>query len=398
VTQPVTRLSLRGRRVLWLTLAAGTLIRLIVAVVADTDTVDFDSFAIVRTVLREEDPLDFYTLVDDRRWPYPPGYLPVVALFAGIASATGIDFLHLLRAGPILADVGIVLLVQHLLGMRGAAESTRLAAAAAVALGPVFIGVAGYQGQIDSVAILPALAAFVVWQRDDLNRGLFAGLLIGVGASVKTVPLLLLLALLPSVRSLREAATLAGAAIAVPLAMFVPFLLTDAGAVWDHLSYRGFPGWGGLSLVVQPEFPLSWMAGHDYVPNAASDFLLDDGRIVIVLGLFLAAALLARYRPEPLDAAVIVWLAVWLFGVNFFIQYLVWGLPFLLARGELRAAVAIQAVATPALLLFYIEPDTDWVVWALYVAPMLALFALWAALLARRVRGYAAAMPRARTT
>lgn len=377
-------------------IGAGLLARLIVAALAGTDTDDLHSFDIVRTAVRE-DPLHLYEDVPDLRWPYPPGYLPVVAAFAGIASATGIDFLHLLRLGPIAADVGIALLVQHLLGMRGADERTRLAGAALVMLGPVFFGVSAYQGQIDSVAILPALAAFVVWQRGGPSRALGAGLLIGLGGSVKTVPLLMLLALAPSVRSPRELVTLVTAAAAVPLAMLAPFLAVDPGAVYDHLTYRGFPGLGGLSLVVQPDYVLFWQAGHAAPSGAGTDFLLDYGGVVAAAGLIAAAAVLARFRPEPLDAAVIVWFAVWLLGVNFFIQYLVWGLPFLLARGELRRALAIQLLAAPALLLLYVDVSEEWLLWALYTTPMIALWAFVAVLLARRLRGYAAAMPKAKT-
>jgi hypothetical protein len=373
-------------------IAAGTLARLLVAVLADTNTEDIESFAIVRDALRE-DPLHLYSDVPDLRWPYPPGYLPVVAAFAAIDSALGLEFRNLLRLGPTVADVGIALLVQHLLALRGATERTRLAGAGAVMVGPVFLGVAGYQGQIDAVAILPALAAFVVWQRGGPSRALAAGLLIGLGGSVKTVPLLLVLALLPSIRSPREAVTLLTAAAAVPLALLAPFLVVDPEAVWNHLTYRGFPGLGGLSLLVQPDLPLFWQAGHDYAPNAATDLLLDGGGVVVALGLIATAALLARFRPEPLDAAVLLWLAVWLVGVNFFVQYLIWGLPFLLARGELRAAAAIQLIAGPALLLLYLDVTSEALIWTLYTLPMVALWVLWALLFAGRVRRYAAAMP-----
>ena len=254
---------------------------------------------------------------------------------------------------------------------------------------------AGYQGQIDAVAILPALAAFVVWQRGGPNRALAAGLLIGLGGSVKSVPLLLALALLPSVRNPREAITLLGAAAAVPLALLAPFLAVSPEAVWNHLTYRGFPGLGGLSLLVQPDLPLFWQAGHDYAPNAATDALIDGGGVVVAIGLIAAAALLARFRPEPLDAAVLLWLVVWLAGVNFFIQYLVWGLPFLLARGELRAAAAIQLLAGPALLVLYLDATGEALIWTVYTGPMIALWVLWALLLGARVRRYAAAMPKA---
>lgn len=389
-----TRLSLRSRRTLWLLIGAGLIARLIVAAVTNTGTEDLESFEIVRTALRE-DPLGFYGDVPDLRWPYPPGYLPFAAAMAGLDSLTGLDYLHLIRLGPIAADVGIALLVQHLLGTRGASERTRLAGAALVMLGPVFFGVSAYQGQLDSAAILAALAGFALWERGGESRALTAGLLIGLGGSMKTVPLLMLVALAPSVRDRRELVTLVAAAAAVPLVMLAPFLVVDARAVYDHLTYRGFPGLGGLSLVVQPDYPLFWQAGHAHPSNSATDLLSDAGGFVAAAGLAAAAAVIVRFRPEPLDAAVLIWFAVWLFGVNFFVQYLVWGLPFMLARGELRSAAAIQALAGPAALLLYLDRSEEWLIWSAYTIPILALWALVLVLLVRKVRGYAAAMQRA---
>jgi hypothetical protein len=396
VTGQGTRLSLRSRRTLWLLIGAGLVARLVVAAVTATGTEDLESFEIVRTALRE-DALHFYSDVPELRWPYPPGYLPFAAAMAGLDSLTGLDYLHLVRLGPIAADAGIALLVQHLLGTRGASERTRLAGAALVMLGPVFVGVSSYQGQLDSAAILPALAAFAVWERGGGQRALHAGLLIGLGGSMKTVPLLMVLALAPFARDRREAVTLMAAAAAVPLLMLVPFLAVDARAVYDHLTYRGFPGLGGLSLVVQPDYPLFWQSGHGLPSNAGTDLLADAGGFVAAAGVAAAAAVILRLRPDPLDAAVILWFAVWLFGVNFFVQYLVWGLPFMLARGDLRSAAAVQALAGPALLLLYLDRSEEWLVWSVYTVPMLALWGLVLVLLVRKVRGYAAAMQRAGT-
>ncbi|HEX8066656.1 MAG TPA: glycosyltransferase 87 family protein [Thermoleophilaceae bacterium] len=395
---PGTALSLRGRRLLWAIVGAGTLVRLAIAFATDTSFIDLESFAIVRDAL-DRAPLDLYSNVEGTRWPYPPGYLPVVAGLDALASATTIDFLHLVRVVPSLADAGLAVIVQHLLGRRGASERARLAAAGAVALGPVFVGVAAYQGQIDSVAILPALAAFAVWERGGPRRALAAGLLIGAGGAVKTVPLLMLVALAPSARSRREATGLAAAALAVPLAALAPFLAGGAGDVLDHFRYRGFPGLGGLSLVVQPDLPLYWLAGHDYDPNAATRALLDAGGAIVAVALAATAAAVARLRPHPVDAAILLWLAVWLLGLNFFLQYLVWGLPFLLARGHLRRAVAIQLLAAPALLVIYLDASREWLVWALYTVPLIALWGLTAAAFASGARGaaatagYAPAMP-----
>jgi hypothetical protein len=393
VTGQGTRLSLGSRRTLWLLVGAGLLARLIVAVVTNTGTEDLHSFEFVRTALRE-DPLHFYVDVPELRWPYPPGYLPFAALMAGIDSLTGIEYLHLIRLGPIAADVGIALLVQHILATHGASERTRLAGAALVMFGPVFLGVSAYQGQLDSVAILPALAAVAVWERGGESRALSAGALIGLGGSMKTIPLLMVVALAPTSRNPRELVTLFAAAAAVPLLMLAPFLVVDARAVYDHLTYRGFPGLGGLSLVVQPDFPLFWQADHLPPDGPGTRFLLDAGGFVAAAGLAAAIAFVARFRLRPLDAAVILWFAVWLFGVNFFVQYLVWGLPFMLARGNLRSAAAIQALAGPAVLLLYLERSEEWLLWSVYTVPMIGLWVLVLVLAVREVRGYAASGPK----
>ena len=132
-----------------------------------------------------------------------------------------------------------------------------------MALGPTFGMVSGYHGQFDSVAILPAVVALYLWERlETPSRGLVAGGLVGLGGIFKTVPLVMLVALLPTVRSWREAGWLLGSAAAVLVVASLPFLVatraTYEAAVRD---YHGFPGVGGLSLVVQPDLAGAWLGG-----------------------------------------------------------------------------------------------------------------------------------------
>lgn len=390
MTATATALSLRGRRLVWIVLGAGVALRLVIAFTSGTGLVDHESEELVRGVVTN-DPLDLYTGTEEDRWPYAPGFIPLL-LGAHLADElTGSGLFPPLRVISTIADVGIALLVQQMLAWRGASERTRIAAVAAIALGPIFIGVSGYHAQIDSVAILPALAGFALWERDVPRRALWAGLLIGAGAAVKTVPGVLLLALLPWCRSPREAATLVTAAAAVPLALLAPYLVHDAGEVMGHLSYRGFPGLGGLSLVVQPELALFPLSGNGFDPNPVTDLLLDHGGALAVLALLGTAGLLFRFRPPPVEAAVVICLVLWVFGVNFFLQYAIWGLPFLVVAGHVRRAIQIQLIATPALVVYYFEVSSDSAVWALYVVPVIGLWALFVAMLAGRVRGYAAA-------
>ncbi len=115
----------------------------------------------------------------------------------------------MIRVPSILADAAIAWIVQEWLERTGRSHQERLLAAGLISLGPAFITIAGYHGQFDAVAILPGALAVSLWSSDDSpHRALTAGLLIGLGGALKTVPLLLVLALLPTARSRREALTL----------------------------------------------------------------------------------------------------------------------------------------------------------------------------------------------
>lgn len=352
-------------------LAAGLLLRLLI--VDGTDGVAFDmgSFMQVEAALREHG-FGFYAEIHPSRWPYPPGYLPFVA-FAGV-EVPPLQLQSWIRLPAVLADVGLALVAQDLLGRLGGTPRQRVWAVALVALGPVFVGVSAFNGQLDPVATLFALAALWVWTVPGLGRrALYAGLLIGAGAAVKTVPGLMVLALAPTARSWRELVTLAASAAAVLAAAMGPFVLATPSEALRIFTYHGVPGFGGVSLLVQPDFPQRTLAG---LPVEASDALLfmrDHGhRVVLLPALALLAGLFWWRRPDALTASVLLWLTVWAFGANFFLQYLVWGLPFLLARGHLVAAAAVQLGLSAALLASYNAPVPEgWALWA-YTVPVVA--------------------------
>jgi len=54
--------------------------------------------------------------------------------------------------------------------------------------------------------------------------------------------------------------------------------------------------------------------------------------------------------------ATILWLAVYVLGINFFFQYLIWGLPFFVMAGYLRSVSAAQLTLIVPSLLFYLRP------------------------------------------
>jgi hypothetical protein len=381
---------------LWGLICAGLAIRLGLAYWGEGVDFDLRSYEIVLDALRQ-DPLDLYATVNDARadrWPYPPGY------FAWILAAGELPggFRNLAQLPPILADAAIALLVQEFLRRRGVGYGARLGSVALVALGPSFMAVSGYHGHIDSLAILPAVAALLVWESGGGHRALWAGLLIGVGASIKTVPGLVVLALLPTVRSPREAATLVGAAVAVPLALLAPFLAATPGDTVDAFTYRGLPGHGGISLVVQPGLAELWVKETPVALNGVNEWLFDHGWLVTVPALGALGVLLAATRLDAPDATVLLWLVVYVFGINFLLQYLPWGLPFFLMAGHLWRVAQLQAALLVPTVISYSRPwESDAVLWV-YVPVMVAVWAAFAVALVVLARRAAAGSGRAGAT
>jgi len=355
------RADARFARMLWAIIALGVVAATLIALSTAGDPYDMESFRLVRAAL-DRGPLEPYALFAQQgivRWPYPPAFFPWISA-SGALAGHGLSFAFLVRVPSIAADAAVAWLVQDFLGRRGGSARIRLVAAALVALGPSFLAISGYHGQFDVLAILPGVAAVSIWEREEpgASRALAAGLLVGVGGALKTVPLLLLLALLPSVRSRREALTLLAAA-ALPLALaFAPFALVRKLPSAHVLTYRGLPGAGGLSLLAQPDLSFAVLGIRGTQLSALSDVLARYGGLLVGAGLLSVAAVgvRARARASALELTVLVWLAVYAFGVNFFFQYALWGLPFFLMAGYVREVLVLQAVLLLPTLIFYGRP------------------------------------------
>jgi hypothetical protein len=286
-----------------------------------------------------------------RNYSYPPGYLPW--LWASTKAAGGsVRFWHVARIPPILADLALAWLVAWELGRRGARATVRVLAAATIAFGPSFVVSSAIEGQIDALAILPAVVAVLIWERGDRERrAIVAGLLIGVGAAIKTAPFLVVLALLPTAVSRREMARVVAWAAAVPAALLLPFAVADPSGTVQALRYGGFPGAGGVSLVLQPGLARHYLGDYDL--SSALSSIQSFGWLLTAGGVTLATALAFRARLPATRAAALLWLAVYATGVNWYPQYLAWGVPFFLLAGWIVPVALAELALLPTLLIAY---------------------------------------------
>ncbi len=325
-------------------------------------------------------------------WNYPPAYLLWLVGALKLARSSGLPFDGVVQLLPILADLGIALAVYVYLGWRGAGSGSRVAGFSLVMLGPVFIAISGYHGQVDPVAILPGVLAFMVWERRPKSRrALESGLLIGIGAIIKTVPMLLVLPLMASARSVKEGAKLVASAVLFVALMCLPFVLAEPAGFKKGLAYIGVPGRGGLSLIADPGFAvdrrLSPALAVSGTPNDLANSISRASGSITLIVLLALAAFLFYYRPAPIDGVVLLWLAVFVFSPNFLFQYLVWALPFFIMAGYLRETALLQVAVIPALLITYLNSDVYSRPGAIaYVVMMIFLWVFWVVALATAVR------------
>jgi hypothetical protein len=281
-------------------------------------------------------------------WVYPPGFMPWLPIGVWIADHLGLPREFVLRLPSILADAGLTYLIIDTLERRNASRTLVIAAAGLVAFGPMFLAVSSYQGQIDTLAILPAAVAVALWSRERTPaRALVCGLLIGTGAALKTVPGFMVLALLPTARSMRERTVLVATAIAVPAIALLPFLVADPGGAGRVAMYAGLPGFGGWSLAVQPSLTRFWLLREPFYFAPFAKVVYVCGALATLVALGAVSRLLLKRGAEPLDAACSVWLTIYAFAFSFFPQYTTWALPFLLMAGRVGEAALISALLVP---------------------------------------------------
>jgi uncharacterized membrane protein len=347
------------RALLPVVLAIGLVLRLWIAWRLGP-TGDTRSFAAAAQGFRQHG-LHFYSHVNAydaarpytyRNFSYPPGYIPVL-LVAEAASKgpfpAGIQFWQVARVVPIVADITTAWLVQAYLPRNK--YGLRVAAATVIAIGPSFIVSSASEAQLDSVAILPAVVAVLLWKHGGARRALWAGLLIGVGAAIKTIPIIMILALFPTAFSRREALRLGVAAFAVPVLALLPFALVDPAGTSATLRYAGFPGAGGVALLLQPGLARHYLGDYDL--SSAYPLLQHWGWILPAAGVAGTAFLCVRARLNPVSAATLLWLVVYALSANWYPQYLAWGSPFLLMSGYVVSGSLAQAVLIPTLLFAY---------------------------------------------
>lgn len=288
-------------------------------------------------------------------WHFLPMMAYVLAGQRWVSQVTGLDWVIVGRLVPIAADLVLTALVGRLSVERGALRRFQWAC------NPLAIMVCSIHGQFEAIALAFGVAALIVARTDRPRRAVLAGLLLGLSIAANSWPVLLapgILLALPGLRR-RVTAALSTGAFLVALLVTEPLLLPDGGRTFaGHLQALAqamahtkpvVGDWGWTALVEGGEQTLDPAIGT-------------IGTLVLVAGVL--AAMWWWRRADPLTFTVAVLLAFLICTHRLGAQYLLWPLPFLLARPTRGAYPAwVVACLWSGIGYLWLGTTVTWNVW-----------------------------------
>ncbi|MCO6006787.1 DUF2029 domain-containing protein [Actinoallomurus purpureus] len=288
-------------------------------------------------------------------WNYLPTYAIFLAGNVFIERHFGVPWMMISRVGPILFDLGVVVLVGLLAGRKHAP-----AARFQYATNPLIIMVAAIHGQMEPLCLLFAVGSFVLIRRDgpDLTgrRVLLAGVLIALAISVKTWPALFIPALLIGLPDWRRRCRLLAAMSGALIVLFVTMPLTVGTPVRQlpkvmsvMLGYHPIVGTFGWSSVVM------WLHPVPTAKLLHDPFSAAIGSVGSLLTLVaIAAAVWWWRRAHPVDIAMVSASTFQLVTASHGVQYLSWAMPFATARPTRWTGLMGMALSVYAAFGYYV--------------------------------------------
>jgi len=270
---------------------------------------------------------------------HPPSMLHFLSGLLRLSDFTHLPFHFWLRFCGIAADVGSLWLVWRIAGVR--------IATLLIAISPINILISGFHGNTDSVMIFFVLLA--VWLAGYRDRTALAGAMFGLAFCIKIAPAIAAPVLLFWLPDWRRRAKFCGAAAAVVMAGWSPFLFEDPAAVIHQVfGYRSSYGLWGVSWLLR-QLAVAWPA------TWRLDLIYSQiGAVLVLLGVAFLSYDMSRMRKRPslYAQAGMAFLFFFVFTGGFAVQYLVWLTPWIAELGGIPVALFV-ATGSVFLLVVY---------------------------------------------
>jgi hypothetical protein len=370
-------------------LAVGIGLRLVLLITASADSwqpVDFaEGFKPAGlAILHHQDPV----LATQGSWHF----LPMIPYFYALALSTGLPWEIAGRLCTIIADVVLIVLVGRLAGRKYGAQ-----ARFQYACNPIALLIAVIHAQVEPVALVFLVAAYLVAQSTrgaersthGAMNAAWAGALFGFSLSAKSWPIILLpvvLAILPTWRQRLYGLVAAGA---VPLFFLVTLPLvvdTSWSNMLDVARYLGevrpiVGEWGWTAVMTGGDWQLASTAAG-------------IGQVILYSTLLLVMWL--WWRSDRIDQTSAILLAFMVVTPRMGAQYLLWFVPFLIARPTRwsRPAMTLAAVWAGLGYIYLTQFDDNgwwknhewWSISSIAVIPLLILAMPWTRRVGRPVK------------
>jgi Glycosyltransferase family 87 len=356
---------------------AGGALRLLIAIISWRDSWQPPDFMYqftdaIKDVLQHQDPLG----LPNSEWHFLP---PMAYVNAG-AYRLG-ELIHLPwqvvgRVVPVSADVVLIALV----GMLAGAGRRRRLAAFQYAMNPLPVMICAIHGQVEPVASALGAGALLLVMRSR-PRTHASGALLGLAVAVNSWPALLLPGVLHACTGWRRRMTILAWACAVPLAFLVsgPFVI--------GYPARSLPG--DIHVLLSPRSVIGEFGWTVLVTGGRQAIMPGWARLgVVILLAVLGAVWYLWRRADPVDLIAAMNLAFLASSDRVSAQYLVWPVPYQLARPArgTQAALLLCAAWDGAGYLWLSRAPTDhawelmhipWAFSSLAIVPFLVFAMPW---------------------
>lgn len=301
---------------------------------------------------------DLYGIAPDLN--HPPSMLHILSFLLWMSQHTFLPFRFWLRFPGILADVGSLWIVCRILGQR-IGERSVFVAVLLIAIAPTHILISGFHGNTDPVMIFFVMAA--VWLAGYRDKTVAGGMAYGMAICIKIAPAMIMPVLFLSLSGARKRIAFFGAASAVALIAWSPYLFERPALVIHQVfGYKSSYGLWGFSWLFR-QMALAWPASQ-WLNTAFSRV----GSPLVMAAILLLSVKMNRMaeRPSLYTQVGMVFLLFFTATSGFAVQYLAWLTPWVAELGVI--SVALFVVTGSVFLLVVYNYWTLGMPWYLAIA------------------------------
>lgn len=291
---------------------------------------------------------------DQRIYPHLRGYGPLfflLSLINGvIISVTGLPFHFVTKIFPLLAETLITLVLFLILSKKYSLKKS-FYWSLLFALNPVNLAVTTIHGQIDAIPILAIVLSYYFFMSNNRKiRNILPAVCLGIGASFKYFPLLLLPILFFKYKDIREKLSFVVITLTSLLITYLPFIISGDffTSITDSLAYTPTFNWGIAKFFLlfhRLNIPSSFIL-------LIENFLMEYGKFFLAIALIITVLIYSKVKDLGKSYRVIFY-CIYVFTFFMCTNYLAWIIPFLFLKADLRN-IHYVVLATGHIYFLYI--------------------------------------------